>query len=104
MTKAELAEQLRQRQREKNILSPADLAVMERLDDDAIIDCYVTCAKCGVKQAEGEELERIIAESHCAVDFFDRCNAAADGRAHAFVHYDWPAEIDAEETEERAAK
>lgn len=102
MTKSELAEQLRQRQREKNILPPAILAVMERMGDDTIIDSYVTCAECGVKQAEGLKLERIIAESHCAEDFFDRCNEAAKGRAHAFVH--WPTEIDAEVAEESEAK
>lgn len=103
MTKAELAAQLRQRQREKKILPPAILAVMERLSDDTIIDSYVTCAECGVKQAEGAELERIIAESHCADDFFDRCNEAAKGRAHAFVH-DWPTEIDGEGAEDSEAK
>ena len=102
MTQAELAAQLRRRQREKNILPPAILAVMERMGDDTIIDSYVTCAKCGVKQAEGEELERIIAESHSASDFFVRCNESAKGRAHAFVH--WPTEIDPEEAEESEAK
>jgi hypothetical protein len=100
MTKAELAEQLRQRQREKNILPPASLAAMGRLDDHTIIDYYVTCVECGAKQAEGEELERIIAESHCADDFFDRCNATANGRAHTFTHHDWPEEIDAEEADD----
>jgi|SRR5215813_330763 len=100
MTKSELANQLRQRQREMKILPPASLVTMERLSDDTIIDCYVTCAECGAKQAEGEELDRIIAESHCAEDFFDRCNAA--GRAHAFVH--WPEEIDAEGAEGGGAK
>jgi len=61
--------------------------------DGAIIDSYVTYAECVVKQAEGAKLERIIAESHCAEVFFDRCNEAAKGRAHAFVHC--PEEIDA---------
>jgi hypothetical protein len=102
MTKSELAAQLRQRQREKKILPPEILAVMEQMGDDAIIDSYVTCAECGVKQAEGAELERIVAESHCAEDFFDRCNEAAKGGAHAFVH--WPEEIDSEVTEGGSSK
>jgi len=95
MTKTELAAQLRQRQLDRGLVPQW---MVEMLDDDAIIDSYVTCAECGVKQAEGAELERIIAESHCAEDFFDRCNEAAKGRAHAFAH--WPEEIDAEEAEE----
>ena len=89
MTKSELAAQLRGRQLDRGLVPQW---MVDMLDDDAIIDSYVTCAECGAKQAEGEELKRIIAESHCAEDFFDRCNAA--GRAHAFVH--WPEEIDAE--------
>src|SRR5262245_20838752 len=100
MTKADLASQLRQRQRKIKILTPGRLATMERLSDDTIIDCYMTCAECGAKQAEGEELDQIIADSHCAEDFFDRCNAA--GRAHAFVH--WPEEIDAYEVEKGSPK
>jgi len=99
MTKTELAAQLRQRQLDRGLVPQW---MVEMLDDDAIIDSYVTCAECGVKQAEGAELERIIAESHCAEDFFDRCNEAAKGRAHAFVH--WPEEIDAEGAEESEAK
>jgi hypothetical protein len=67
--------------------------MVEMLDDDAMIDSYVTCAECGVKQAEGSDLDRLIAASHCAEDFFDRCNEAAKGRPHAFVH--WPEEVDA---------
>ena len=85
MTKTELAEQLRQRQREKKLLSPSVLAAMERLDDDTIIDRYVTCTECGAKQAEGDGLERIIADSHCALDFFDRCNAASNP-SHQYIH------------------
>jgi hypothetical protein len=99
MTKTELAAQLRQRQLERGLVPKW---MVEMLDDDAIIDSYVTCAECGVKQAEGEELDLIIAKSHCAEDFFDRCNEAAKGRAHAFVH--WPEEIDAGGAEENEAK
>ena len=95
MTKKELAAQLRQRQLERGLVPKW---MVEMLDDDAIIDSYVTCAECGVKQAEGDELDQIIAKSHCAEDFFDRCNEAAKGRAHAFVH--WPEEIDADGEEE----
>lgn len=95
MTKKELASQLRQRQLERGLVPKW---MVEMLDDDDIIDSYVTCAECGVKQAEGAELARIIAESHCAEDFFDRCNGAAKGRKHASVH--WPEEIDAERSEE----
>jgi len=83
MTKSELAAQLRQRQLDQGLVPQWMLDI---LNDNAIIDSYVTCAECGAKQAGGEELERIIAESHCAEDFFDRRNAA--GRARAFVH--WP--------------
>jgi hypothetical protein len=88
MTKSELAEQLRRRQLDRALVPKW---MVEMLDDDAIIDSYVTCAECGVKQAEGADLDRIIAASHCAEDFFDRCNKAAKGRAHAFAH--WPEEI-----------
>ena len=82
MTKAELAKQLRQRQLERKLTPQWTL---DRLDDDTIIDCYVTCHECGAKQAEGAELERIIAESHCAADFFDRCDAAS-GPSHRYIH------------------
>jgi hypothetical protein len=91
MTKTELASQLRRRQLERGLVPTW---MVEMLDDDAIIDSYVTCAECGVKQAEGAELARLIAESHCAEDFFDRCNEAAKGLKHASAH--WPEEIDAE--------
>ena len=90
MTKSELAAQLRQRQLDRGLVPKW---MVEMLDDDAIIDSYVTCAECGVKQVEGADLDRIIAASHCAEDFFDQCNEAAKGRAHAFAH--WPEEIDA---------
>jgi len=90
MTKSELAAQLRQRQLARGLVPKW---MVEMLDDDAIIDSYVTCAECGVKQADGAELDQIIAASHCAEDFFDRCDEAAKGRPHAFVH--WPEEIDA---------
>jgi hypothetical protein len=99
MTKNELASQLRQRQLERGLVPEW---MVEMLDDDDIIDSYVTCAECGVKQAEGEELERIIAKSHCAEDFFDSCNEAAKGRAHAFAH--WPEEIDVDVEKEGPAK
>lgn len=110
MTKSELATQLRERlawriqndqEFRRQIVHP-DLILWhsQQSDDDEIIDSYVTCADCGDKQAEGGELERIIAESHCAADFFDRCNkAAADRGAHALVH--WPEEIDPEGPEGR---
>jgi hypothetical protein len=99
MTKTELASQLRRRQLERGLVPKW---MVEMLDDDAIIDSYVTCAECGVKQAEGAELARIIAESHCAEDFFDLCNEAAKGHKHASAH--WPEEIDAEGTEEDKTK
>jgi len=95
MTKSELAAQLRQRQLDRGLVPKW---MVEMLDDDDIIDSYVTCAECGVKQAEGAELARIIAESHCAEDFFDRCNDASKALKHSSAH--WPEEIDIEGSED----
>ncbi|MBO0863219.1 MAG: hypothetical protein J2P21_32950 [Chloracidobacterium sp.] len=95
MTKSELAAQLRQRQLEKGLVPKW---MVEILDDDAMIDSYVTCPECGVKQAEGAELERIISTSSGAEDFFDRCDEAAKGRSHTFSH--WPDEIELADAKE----
>jgi len=53
MKKSELAAQLRQRQLDQGLVPRW---MVDILDDDAIIDSYVTCAECRVKQAEGAEL------------------------------------------------
>jgi hypothetical protein len=77
MTKHYLASQLRQRQIARGLVPKA---MVDALSDDEIIDCYITCSDCGVKQVEGVDLETAIATTRSASDFFRTCNAMAQHR------------------------
>jgi hypothetical protein len=81
MLKSNLAKELRQRQCR---LSAVPRHIIKSLPDDEIIDCYITCSCCGEKQVEDlAQLERIIADSQNADDFFKRCDSVA--RANALL-------------------
>jgi hypothetical protein len=103
MTRAELADHLRQTVRASRHLSLESLAKLNELDDDLIVDNFLnmTCGDCGKKLSEGLNVEQIIVKSH---------NLAAFSKAHAndhtftFIQYEWPSEIDVEGTEGGAAK
>jgi hypothetical protein len=118
VTKTELATQLRDRMKsrikndpqfrhglteyEEDEIDPeVILMAIDRTDDDAIIDAYMTCADCGEKLAEGAEFERIIADCHCQADFSAYCLAAADERG---CRFHWSEEIEIENEEKGAAK
>ena len=70
MTKEGLAARLRDRQRQKRLLQPEGLAVLDRLSDDEIIDCYLTCSCCARKQVPAEDLADLIMQAANDDDFF----------------------------------
>ncbi len=67
MHKTELAEELRQCQRE---LAHVDLNIIDSLGDDEIIDSYITCSCCGEKQVTSDELGDAITEASNVASFF----------------------------------
>jgi hypothetical protein len=71
MTKHDLAEALRLRQRAHGELQDS---VIDACSDDDIINSYITCDCCGEKQIEGELLEFAISECESADHFFDLCD------------------------------
>ena len=67
-----LAQELRERQYN---FGEAPRELIDRLSDMDIIDSYITCSCCGVKQIDDIELlELVIAESHNADCFFSKCD------------------------------
>ena len=68
MEKSTLAEQLRTKQRE---LGFVDDLIINRLTDDDIIDAYITCSCCGVKQVDTTELEFSIDNADDADSFLE---------------------------------
>ena len=103
MTRSELAEHLRQNVRARRYLSPENLAKLNDLDDDLIIDNFLnmTCGDYGKKLSESLNVEQIIAESHNLMAF---ANAHANDHNFTFVQFEWPSEIDVEGTGGGAAK
>jgi hypothetical protein len=91
VTKAKLAEQLRQRLQEGGEIPPEGLA---GLDDDFIVNSYLNtaCEDCGRKLAEGLDVDQVLAKSRDLDDFFDLCVNARD-HAHTFDHVQWPTEL-----------
>lgn len=80
MTREQLGEELKRRQRAKvpgmKQFSSADkrviLSTLERMTCDEIIDSYITCSCCGKKQITDDAmLSRVIAGAESADDFFD---------------------------------
>jgi hypothetical protein len=68
MTRTQLAEQLRQKIRERGEIPPE---MLTGLDDDFIVDGYLNtaCEDCGKKLAEGLDVEQVLAESQSLDDF-----------------------------------
>jgi hypothetical protein len=76
MKKAFLAQQLRQRQYE---LAMAPREMVDNLNDSQIIETYITCSCCGIKQVnDNKTLNQIIAESNSVDEFFDACDKQAE--------------------------
>jgi len=74
LKKAELAQQLRQRQYAYEMVT-RDL--IDAVTDDQIINSYITCSCCGTKEVDEKELVLAIAEATSAVDFFRLCKEKA---------------------------
>jgi hypothetical protein len=91
MTRAKLAEQLRQRLQEGGEIPSEALA---ELDDDFIVSSYLdtACEDCGKKLAEGVDVDQLLAESRDLDDFFNLCVNTKD-HVHAFAHVHWPTEL-----------
>ena len=80
MTPDQLAEELRERQ---YAAAQVERYLIDRLSDDEIIDCYITCSCCGAKQVEGERLRIAITQAVSADDFFALCNQLAGSHSHS---------------------
>jgi hypothetical protein len=79
MTAAELASELRQRQ---YALARVEPYLIERLSDEEIIECYVTCSHCGARWVTSELLPRAIAQADDADDFLVYCSFLSALHAH----------------------
>jgi hypothetical protein len=77
MDKGQLAQDLRQRQYQ---VSFVERSMVDALSDDDIIDSYVTCSQCGMKQVRGRSLEIAIERAKSAAHFLELCNELADAR------------------------
>ena len=66
MTKAILAQQLRERQVKKGLVP---FERIQAASDDEIILSYVTCSACGEQKVTDEELDLVIRMSESAEDF-----------------------------------
>jgi hypothetical protein len=69
-----LAEDLRNRQRARaktdgGVFAEA-VAVMDRLSDMAIVECYTTCSCCGEKYPSGV-LKQLVESADCVEEFFE---------------------------------
>lgn len=71
MTKSQLAQELRQRQYDKGIVKRR---VIDALSDDQMIDCYITCSCCGVKQVDEKQLVSAIHIAKDVNQFFQICD------------------------------
>ena len=91
MTRAKLAEQLRQRLQEGGEIPSEALA---GFDDDFIVSSYLdtACEDCGKKLAEGVDVDQVLAESRDLDDFFNLCVNTKD-HVHTFAHVHWPTEL-----------
>ena len=67
MNKEKLAEELRNKQIKLGLVPKF---LIDKLSDDAIINSYITCSKCGVKEADGDILEQLINKAQDTEDFF----------------------------------
>ena len=74
MLKNELARQLRQRQYEYGMV---EQSLIDALDDDEIIDAYITCSGCWHKQVSPADLQAAIQIAADANHFFEICDKRA---------------------------
>ena len=74
MTKHQLANELRERQYKHG---EVEKHIIDRLSDDDIIDCYITCNCCNKKQVNPKQLEIAIQTSENSEDFFEICDRMA---------------------------
>lgn len=75
MDKHALAQELRQRQYNTGLV-PCEM--IDALSDDAIIDSYITCSDCQMRQVDSQHLAIAIDQAHDAQQFFQLCNEFAD--------------------------
>lgn len=79
MTKKDLAEALRRRQRGNASIDE----VVSRLSDDEIIDCYNRCCSCGRKAIPLDDLDLVINDIHDAHGFIARLDSLdSQGNVH----------------------
>lgn len=71
MLKSELAQDLRKRQIAYGMV---EKKLIERISDDDIIDCYITCSCCKEKQVEGIKLDELIFKARDTEHFFSLCD------------------------------
>jgi len=69
MEKKQLVEKLRERQLKLNLVSEN---IINSLNDDEIIDSYITCHNCKTKMLEGNDLDISIKVSKDVDDFLDK--------------------------------
>lgn len=79
MLKEDLANELRQRQHQ---LGEVSRELIDALNDDEIIDSYITCSCCGKKQVEANQLSQAIANANNVVEFFAICDTVARLSSH----------------------
>jgi hypothetical protein len=72
MTAEQLASELRDRLRRQGLV---EQDLLDRLPDDQVIDCYVTCSSCGHKLLSGRALASAIVEASSAEEFIAICDA-----------------------------
>lgn len=72
MEKPELAFQLKERQKQ---LGHVEDWMIDRMDDDGMIDAYITCSCCGEKCVDETELLRIVHEAVSADNFIELLDA-----------------------------
>jgi hypothetical protein len=78
MERHQLAQALRQRQYH---LALTERHIIDALADDEIINSYITCADCGEKQVNAQELKIAIRLATNVEQFFDLCESIAHTRA-----------------------
>jgi len=68
MNKAQLIEDLRQRQRKAGYIS---IDILESVSDADVLDSYVRCAQCGWRGISDERLDKIIVQARDTQHFLD---------------------------------
>jgi len=74
VTNKELARQLRERLRCRNIIADE---VMRSVPDESVIESYATCASCGQREISEDTLRALIKEVRNEREFIDRLDQIA---------------------------